>query len=137
MEKVEKSRIFALKELGYEQNCLAIEGMHKKEMAARTEELRKVDKAMARQIAGQVGGKVVDLVIDDATDWAIVMEPLRDLKIYFVLQRYSPEFEDEVLTFYGAETTGIGIPVEELFDFTHLCANALVRAAISCLSPKC
>ena len=134
MEKVDKSQIFALKELGYEQNCLAIEGMHKKEMAARTEELRKVDKAMARQIAGQVGGKVVDLVIDDATDWAIVMEPLRDLKIYFVLQRYSPEFEDEVLTFYGEKATSVGIPVEDLFDFTHLCADALVRAAVSCLS---
>ena len=47
MEKVEKSRIFALKELGYDRNCLAIESMHKKEMAERTKELRKVDRAGA------------------------------------------------------------------------------------------
>jgi hypothetical protein len=132
MEKVENSRIFALKELGYEQNCLAIERMHKKEMAERTKELRKVDKAMAKQVAELVGGKAVDLTIDDATDWTIVMEPLRNLKIYFVLQRYSPEFEDEVLTFYGEKTASVGIPVEDLFDFTHLCADALVRAAASC-----
>src|SRR3972149_6612391 len=130
MEKVEKSRIFALKELGYDQNCLAIESMHKKEMAERTKELSKVDKALAQQVASQVGGKVVDLAIDEASDWTIMMEPLRNLKIYFVLQRYSPEFEDEVLTFYGKETSSIGIPVEDLYDFTHLCANALVPAAI-------
>ena len=134
MEKVEKSKLFALKELGYEQNYLAIESMHKKEMAERTKELSKVDKAMAQQVADMVGGKVVDLVIDDATAWAIVMEPLRNVKIYFILQRYSPEFENEVLTFYGKETTSVGIPVEDLFDFTHLCADALVRAAVSCLS---
>jgi hypothetical protein len=134
VEKVEKSKLFALKELGYEQNCLAIERMHKKEMAERTKELSKVNKAMAQKVADIVGGKVVNLEIDDATDWAIVMEPLRNVKIYFVLQRYSPEFEDEVLTFYGKETTSVGIPVEDLFDFTHLSADALVRAAVSCLS---
>jgi hypothetical protein len=134
MEKVEKSRIFALKELGYEKNCLAIERMHKKEMAERTKQLSKVDKAMVQQVADMVGGKVVDLTIDDATDWAIMMEPLRNLKIYFVLQRYSPEFDDEVLTFYGKETASVGIPVEDLFDFTHLCADALVRAATGCMS---
>jgi hypothetical protein len=133
MEKVEKSRIFALKELGYEQNCLAIESMHKKEMAERTEELSKVDKATAQQVAARIGGRVVDLTIDDATDWAIMMEPLRNLKIYFVLQRYSPEFDDEVLTFYGGETASVGIPVEDLYDFTHLCADALVRAAVNSL----
>src|SRR4030042_728991 len=136
MEKVEKSRIFALKELGYEQNCLAIESMHKKEMAERTKELSKVDKAMAQQVADQVGGRVVDLAVDDATDWGIVMEPLRNLKIYFVLQRYSPEFDDEVLTFYGKETASVGIPVEDLYDFTHLCADALVRAAVNWLPPS-
>jgi hypothetical protein len=134
VEKVEKSKLFALKELGYEQNCLAIESMHKKEMAERTKELSKLDKAMAQQVADMVGGNVVDIAIDDATDWAIVMEPLRNVKIYFILQRYSPEFENEVLTFYGKETTSVGIPVEDLFDFTHLCADALVRAAVSRLS---
>jgi len=135
MEKVEKSRIFALKELGYDQNCLAIESMHKKEMAVRTKELSKVDKARAQQVASHVGGRVVELAIDESSDWAIMMEPLRDLKIYFVLQRNSPEFEDEVLTFYGKETASISVPVEDLYDFTHLCADALVRAAMGLPSP--
>jgi len=34
----------------------------------------------------------------------MMMEPINNLKIYYVLQRCSPEFEDEVITFYGKET---------------------------------
>ncbi len=129
MVKIVRSQLFALKELGYGQACLAIDDMHKREMAFRTKDLRLVDKTMAQQIASVVGGRLVDLVIDSATDWAIMMKPLNNLKIYFVLQRYSPEFEDEVLTLYDKETVNIGIPVDDLYDFTRLCANALVRAA--------
>jgi len=129
MKKIEKSQVLAMKELGYGQSCYAIDSMHKREMAIRTKDLRLVNKAMAQQIATVVGGKLVDLIIDSATEWAIMMKPLKNLEIYYVLQRYSPEFEDEVLTLYGKETTSIGIPVDDLYDFTRLCANALVRAA--------
>jgi hypothetical protein len=129
MVKIVRSQVLALKELGYGQSCLAIDDMHKREMAFRTKDLRLVDKTMAQKIASFVGGRLVDLVIDSATDWAVMMKPFKDLKIYFVLQRYSPEFEDEVLTLYGGETANIGIPVDDLYDFTRLCANALVRAA--------
>ena len=129
MKKIEKSQVLAMKELGYGQGCYAIDSMHKREMAIRTKDLRRVNKAMAQQIASLVGGKLVDLTIDSATDWAIMMKPLKNLEIYYVLQRYSPEFEDEVLTLYGKETMSIGIPVDDLYDFTRLCANALVRAA--------
>jgi hypothetical protein len=129
MKKVEKSKLLAMKELGYGQSCYPIDSMHKREMAVRTKDLRLVTKAMAQQIALLVGGKVVDLTIDSATDWAIMMKLLKNLEIYYILQRYSPEFEDEVLTLYGKETTSLGIPVDDLYDFTRLCANALVRAA--------
>ena len=129
MKKIEKSQVLAMKELGYGQSCYAIDSIHKREMAIRTKDLRLITKAMAQQIASLVGGKLVDLTIDSATDWAIMMKPLKNLEIYYVLQRYSPEFEDEVLTLYGKETTSIGIPVDDLYDFTRLCANALVRAA--------
>jgi hypothetical protein len=129
MVRIVRSQVLALKELGYGQACLAIDYMHKREMTFRTKDLRLVNKTMAQQIASVVGGMLVDLVIDSATDWAIMMKPLNDLEIYFVLQRYSPEFEDEVLTLYGKETANIGIPVDDLYDFTRLCVNALVRAA--------
>ena len=62
-----------------------------------------------------------------------MMEPIRSLKIYYILQRNSPEFEDEVLTFYDKEIKKIKIPIDDLYDFTRLCANALVRVARSVL----
>jgi len=129
MKKIEKSQLLALKELGYSQSCYAIDSMHKREMAIRTKDLRLVTKEMVQQIATAVDGTLVDLIIDSATDWAIMMKPLKNLEIYYVLQRYSPEFEDEVLTLYSKDTATIGIPIDDLYDFTRLCANALVRAA--------
>jgi hypothetical protein len=128
VEKVERAQLLALKEMGYDQSCYAIESMHKREMTLRTKDLRLVSKALAEKIATIVGGKLVDLTIDSATDWAIMMQPLNKLKIYYVLQRYSPEFEDEVITLYNKETADTGIPIDDLYDFTRLCANALVRA---------
>ena len=107
MKKIETSQVLAMKELGYGQSCYAIDSMHKREMAVRTKDLRLVTKATAQQVALLVGGKLVDLTIDSATDWAIMMKPLKNLEIYYVLQRYSPEFEDEVLTLYGKETRSI------------------------------
>ncbi len=115
--------------MGYDQSSFAIDSMHKREMAIRTKDLRLVNKTTAERIAELIGGKLVDLTIDSATDWAVMMQPLNNLKIYYVLQRYSPEFEDEVLAFYGKETATIEIPIDDLYDFTRLCANALVRAA--------
>jgi hypothetical protein len=128
MEKIEKSQVLALKEMGYGESCYAIDSMHKREMAVRTKELRLVNKAVAEKIASLVGGKLVDLTLDSATDWAIMMEPINNLRIYYILQRYSPEFEDEVVALYGKAVAGIGIPVDDLYDFTRLCANVLVRA---------
>ena len=129
MEKIERTQVFAIKELEYGEGAHAIDSMHKREMAIRTKDLRLVTKEMVQRIATAVDGQVVDLIIDSATDWAIMMKPLNNLKIYYILQRYSPEFEDEVLTLYDKETMSIGIPVDDLYDFTRLCANALVRAA--------
>ena len=129
MEKIERSQILSLKEMGYGESSFAIDSMHKREMAIRTKDLRLVNKAMAEKIASLVGGKLVDFTIDSATDWAIMMEPINNLRIYFVLQRYSPEFEDKVMAFYGKSSAAIGIPIDDLYDFTRLCANSLVRAA--------
>jgi len=134
MEKVERSQLLALREMGYGQSSYAIDSMHKREMSIRTKDLRLVNKPIAEQIAARVGGKLVDLTFDSATDWAIMMQPLKNLKIYYVLQRYSPEFEDEVIALYSKETLNVGIPLDDLYDFTRLCANALVRAARNSLS---
>ena len=129
VKKIERTQLLALKEMGYGQSCYAIDSMHKREMAIRTRDLRLVNKVMAEKIALLVGGEIVDIAIDSATEWAIMMQPLNNLRIYYILQRYNPEFEDEVIVLYGKETASIGIPIDDLYDFTRLCANALVRAA--------
>jgi len=131
MENIDRAQVLGLKELGYGQGCYAIDSMHKREMAIRTKDLRLVNKKNARLISAVVGGELVNLSINEASEWAIMMEPIKNLRIYFVLQRNSPEFEDEVLTFYGDEIKSIRIPIDDLYDFTRLCANALVRVAKS------
>ncbi len=129
MEKIERSQVLALKELGYGESIYIVDSMHRREMTNRTKELQLIGTDGAEQIALLVGGKLVDLMIDSATEWTIMLEPIRNLRIYYALQRYSPEFEDEVVVFYGKMTRNLEIPIDDLYDFTRLCANALVRAA--------
>ena len=133
MDKIDTSQVLALKELGYGQGCYAIDSMHKREMAIRTKDLKLLDTNTALLVSKVVGGELVNLAIDEASEWAIMMEPIRSLKIYYILQRNSPEFEDEVLTFYDKAIKNIEIPIDDLYDFTRLCANALVRVARSTL----
>ena len=127
--KIERSDVVALKEMGYGEGCRYIEAMHKKEMAIRTKDLKLADRLEAEKVAAIIGGELVDFSVNEATAWAIVVSPLKSLKIYYLFQRYSPEFEDEILTFYGKETANTGIPVDDLYDFTRLYASALVRAS--------
>jgi hypothetical protein len=123
------SEVLTLKQLGISEHCLAIENLHQEDMAKCVGALKQVDKLEAKKMADIVGGQIVDFKVNDATEWTIMMEPIRDLKIFFALQKYSPEFEDKVLTFYGKETNVLGITIEDLYDFTRLCTNALVNAS--------
>jgi hypothetical protein len=129
VNKVDRSQILALKEMGYGEGTYAMDSMHKREMAVRTRDLRLVDKAKTEKMASIVGGKEVEFALDSASEWAVMMEPLNGLKIYYILQRYSPEFDDEVIVFYDKGVRDLAIPIDDLYDFTRLCANALVRAS--------
>ena len=127
--RVERSDVVGLKELGYGEGCRYIDAMHKREMAYRMKDLHITTVKEAENVASLIGGELVDFSVNDSTEWAMVFSPMKNLKIYYVFQRYSPEFEDEILTFYGKETTKTNIPVDDLYDFTRLYANALVRAS--------
>ena len=127
--RVERSDVVALKELGYGEGCRYIDAMHKREMAYRMKDLHLTTIKKAEHAASLIGGELVDFSVNDSTEWAMVFSPMKNLKIYYVFQRYSPEFEDEILTFYGKETAKTNIPVDDLYDFTRLYANALVRAS--------
>ena len=123
------SEVLTLKQLGISEHCLAIENLHQEDMAKCVEALKQVGIVEARKMADVVGGQIVDFKVNDSTEWAILMEPIKDLKIIFAMQKYSPEFEDKVVTFYGKQTNNLEINIEDLYDFTRLCTNALVLAS--------
>ena len=123
------SEVLTLKQLGISEHCLAIENLHQEDMAKCVGALKQVGIVEARKMADVVGGQIVDFKVNDSTEWAIMMEPIKDLKIIFAMQKYSPEFEDTVATFYGKQTNDLEISIEDLYDFTRLCTNALVLAS--------
>jgi hypothetical protein len=127
--KIERSDVVILRELGYGEGCRYIEAMHKREMARRTKGLQLTTLAEAEKIASEIGAEIVDFKINESTEWAMAFTPMKNLKIYYLFQHYSPEFEDEILTFYGKETANMDIPVDDLYDFTRLYANAIARAS--------
>jgi hypothetical protein len=49
VNKVDRSQILALKEMGYGEGTYAMDSMHKREMAVRIRDLRLVDKAKAEK----------------------------------------------------------------------------------------
>ena len=85
--KINLSEVLTLKQLGISEHCLAIENLHEQDMAKCVGALNQVNKSEAKNIAEIVGGQVVDFMVNDATEWAIMMEPIRNLKIFFVLQK--------------------------------------------------
>ena len=127
--KITLSEVLTLKQLGISEHCLAIENLHQEDMAKCVGALKQVSAKEALIMADTVGGQIVDFKVNDSTEWAIMMEPIKDLKIIFALQKYSPEFEDKVETFYGKKTDDLEITIEDLYDFTRLCTNALVIAS--------
>lgn len=127
--KISLSEVLTLKQLGISEHCLAIENLHQEDMAKCVGALKQVTAKEAQIMATAVGGKIVDFKVNDSTEWAVLMEPIKDLKIIFSLQKYSPEFEDKVETFYGKKTNELNITIEDLYDFTRLCTNALVIAS--------
>jgi len=101
----------------------------KRMMVEGAEILWSIKKDRAEKLAELAGGELVDAALDDATEWCIMFRPLSYLRIFFFLQLYEPEFENELRVLYGREVADEDIPIEDVFDFTRFMRNALVRAA--------
>jgi len=101
----------------------------KRMMVGGAEILWNVRRDKAEELAELAGGELVDAALDDATEWCIMFRPLSYLRIFFFLQLYEPEFENELRVLYGREMSDEDIPVEDVFDFTRFMRHALVRAA--------
>jgi len=129
LEKVERTDVITIKEIDSGVTGSQIDMMLKKDVAERTPLLRQLNAEMVERIVTPYGGRMVDLKLDPSTEWAAVFEPLKGFKIYFVLQRYQPEFEDEIWVFFGKELVNLDIPINDAYDWMRLCANVLERGA--------
>ncbi len=126
MEKVERSSLIDIRsfEGGQAHHHFLTEALKQ-----RLEIIKHLTARDVEEVAEELGAHLVDLKIDDATEWALKISPFRGFDIFFVLQRYSPEFEDSLLAFYNREAPSIGVPAEDASDFTVLYANAIIYAA--------
>lgn len=100
----------------------------KQSLKIRADSLKHISKSDAEEVAEVCGGKLVDLRIDESTDWCIKFTPLPDFEIYIFMQRYSPEFEDSILTLYSKEALNWNIPAEDVVEWTILFINAMIYA---------
>ena len=96
----------------------------------RTEILKHVSKEEAKLAAEAVGGAILDPppIDDSAVEWAVFFEPIRNLKICYLMRRNEPEFPDELQVLYEVEGLPFKIPGEDISVFTVLYANALIYA---------
>lgn len=95
----------------------------------RVKVLRCLNKADVERLAEVLGSEIVDLTIDDATEWAVAFKPFDGLELYYLLQRYSPEMEDALKVLYSKQSVSFGISGEDISSFTILYANVLIYAA--------
>ena len=94
--------------------------VHEREMGFSMRDLKLSGRSEAERAASKLGGEMVDFQLNEATEWAMVFTPFKNLEICFVFQRYGPEIEDEIVTFFGKETVGTEIPIDDLYDFARL-----------------
>ncbi|RLI30526.1 MAG: hypothetical protein DRO46_00205 [Candidatus Hecatellales archaeon] len=104
----------------------------------RTEILKHVNKEEAGKAAEAVGGKLLDPppLEDPSIDWAVAFEPIRNLKIVYLMRRNEPEFPDEIQVLYDVEGLPFRVPAEDVADFTILYANALIYAVKNVVGRK-
>lgn len=98
-------------------------------LKARLEILQLISQDEMERIVKIVGGELADCKIDDTTVWTATVKPMLKFEIFYFLQKGEPEFENQLVTLYSKDAVEIGIPAEDVADFTILYANALIYAA--------
>lgn len=98
----------------------------KQSLQIRAEVLKYLSREDAEKIAKACGGKLVDLKIDESTDWCVRFNPLPGFEVYIFMQRYSPEFEDTIIALYPKKAIDWGIPAEDIAEWTILFVNAMI-----------
>ncbi|MEM0240816.1 MAG: hypothetical protein QXQ03_01620 [Candidatus Nezhaarchaeales archaeon] len=94
----------------------------------RAKVLKDLTQEEVKVVAMAVGGRVVDLKINDATAWAIAVTPLPGFHIVYCMQKYSPEFEDTLEVLFSKKAIEFGIPAEDVSEWAILYLNAMIYA---------
>ncbi|MEM4298278.1 MAG: hypothetical protein QW815_07920 [Nitrososphaerota archaeon] len=82
-----------------------------------------------KEVAEKLGLKFKDLKVNEATEWCVVASPFKGFDVYFFLQRYSPEFEDEVQVLFLREYRELELPAEDVGHLTLLYLNFMIYTA--------
>lgn len=108
----------------------AHEAFIKSGIKIRTKVLKHLSRDEARIVAEALGGSFLPAppMEDESIDWVVVFEPLKNFKIYYLMRRNEPEFEDEIQVLYNVEGFQIEITAEDVSNFTLLYANAMIYA---------
>ena len=104
----------------------------------RTRVLKHLSRSEVEVIARVLGGSFLSTppLEDSSIEWTVAFEPVKGFKIYYLMRRNEPEFEDELQVLYDAEKLPFSIPAEDVSNFTLLYANALIYAARKILGRK-
>ena len=126
MQKIDKSTLIGLP--AFEGGSVH-EGLVKRAMALRVQIVKQFTPSEISQVADYMGGKLVDCKIDEATAWTLGLRPFDRFEIYYFLQKYAPEFEDNIHVMYSRDALEIGLPGEDVASLTIIFANAVVYCA--------
>lgn len=126
MQKIDKSTLIGLP--AFEGGSVH-EGLVKRAMALRVQIVKQFTPSEISQVADYMGGKLVDCKIDEATAWTLGLRPFDRFEIYYFLQKYAPEFEDNIHVMYSRDALEIGLPGEDVASLTIIFANAVIYCA--------
>jgi len=126
LQRIDKSTLIGLS--AFEGGSVH-EGLVKRAMALRVQIIKHLTPTEIAQIAEYMGGRLVDCKIDEATAWTLGLRPFDGFEIYYFLQKYAPEFADNIHVMYSKDALEIGLPGEDVASLTILFANAVIYCA--------
>jgi len=126
LQKIDKSTLIGLP--AFEGGSVH-EGLVKRAMALRVQIVKQFTPSEISQVADYMGGRMIDCKIDEATAWTLGLRPFDRFEIYYFLQKYAPEFEDNIHVMYSRDALEIGLPGEDVASLTIIFANAVIYCA--------
>ena len=126
LQRIDKSTLVGLS--AFEGGAVH-EGLVNRAMAFRVQIIKQLTSSEIVKVADYMGGRLVDCKIDEATAWTLGLRPFDGFEIYYFVQKYAPEFADNIHVMYSKDALEIGLPGEDVASLTILFANAVIYCA--------